>query len=187
MFSQLIRWLWTPSSLFFRKFASRAWGVLVGILLILCIRVWPDNDAKSPPIRIAPRDTEIGNFGDGTDVRFNATLIPRQDHQCGPGNPCNNGACCGGSGYCGYGPTYCGSGCVSNCDAVAECGQYAKTPGARCPLNTCCSQYGFVCSPITNTHVLEANILSYLSVVPRKTFARVRAYFTFIGLSVGSY
>jgi hypothetical protein len=42
------------------------------------------------------------------------------------------------------GPTYCGSGCISNCDAVAECGQYASPAGKKCPLNTCCSQYGFV-------------------------------------------
>ncbi|KAL2385529.1 hypothetical protein RJZ90_001269 [Blastomyces dermatitidis] len=31
-------------------------------------------------------------------------------------------------GYCGYGPDYCGEGCVSNCDAGAECGEFAKPP-----------------------------------------------------------
>lgn len=41
------------------------------------------------------------------------------------------------------GPTYCGNGCTSNCKATATCGQYAAKPGAMCPLNTCCSQYGF--------------------------------------------
>lgn len=95
--------------------------------------------------------------------RLSSTLEPRQTYQCGPGNPCSNGACCGTGGYCGYGdfsvkiapwveldcsslsgPTYCGSGCVSNCDAVAECGQYAPENSTECPLNTCCSQYGFV-------------------------------------------
>ncbi|EGE82986.2 bacteriodes thetaiotaomicron symbiotic chitinase [Blastomyces dermatitidis ER-3] len=46
-------------------------------------------------------------------------------------------------GYCGYGPDYCGEGCVSNCDAGAECGEFAKPVNKTCPLNTCCSQYGF--------------------------------------------
>ncbi|KAG4435143.1 hypothetical protein IFR05_009375 [Cadophora sp. M221] len=33
--------------------------------------------------------------------------------------------------------------CWSNCDAKAECGGYAKDPGQKCPLNVCCSQFGF--------------------------------------------
>ena len=45
---------------------------------------------------------------------------------------------------CSIGPTYCGQGCVSNCGAVAQCGQYADAADRDCPLNTCCSQYGFV-------------------------------------------
>lgn len=47
------------------------------------------------------------------------------------------------SNVCGYGPTYCGDGCQSNCDAVAECGQYASPAGKTCPLNVCCSEFGF--------------------------------------------
>ncbi|KAL6690469.1 glycoside hydrolase family 18 protein [Trichoderma pleuroticola] len=65
------------------------------------------------------------------------------DFTCGPDKPCFNNACCGDSGWCGYGPIYCGKGCQSNCDAVAECGKYAKTLGAVCPLNVCCSEFGF--------------------------------------------
>ncbi|KAI0123659.1 hypothetical protein BJ170DRAFT_659563 [Xylariales sp. AK1849] len=65
------------------------------------------------------------------------------DFTCGPDKECSNGACCGESGWCGYSPTYCGDGCVSNCDAEAECGQYAKVPGTTCPLNVCCSEFGF--------------------------------------------
>nr|KAI0406599.1 hypothetical protein F4802DRAFT_556676 [Xylaria palmicola] len=70
-------------------------------------------------------------------------LTRRDDFTCGVGNPCRNGACCGESGWCGYGPTYCGDGCTSNCDAVSECGKYSKTGKATCPLNTCCSEHGF--------------------------------------------
>lgn len=39
-------------------------------------------------------------------------------------------------GYCGYGPDYCGKGCVSNCDAGAECGQFANPKNKTCPMNT---------------------------------------------------
>lgn len=66
-----------------------------------------------------------------------------EDYTCAAGRPCSNGACCGKSGNCGYGPDYCGDGCLSNCDAHAECGKFAKDPGQKCPLNVCCSQYGF--------------------------------------------
>jgi hypothetical protein len=64
------------------------------------------------------------------------------DFTCGPNKPCANGACCGASGWCGYEPKYCGTGCQSNCDAKAECGTYASPSGKGCPLNVCCSQYG---------------------------------------------
>lgn len=63
------------------------------------------------------------------------TLAARDDYSCSASNPCSNGACCGAGGYCGYGSTYCGDGCLSNCDATAECGQYAATKNATCPLN----------------------------------------------------
>lgn len=61
------------------------------------------------------------------------------------------GACCSKkSGYCNYGPEACGTNgqspndlCWSNCDAHAECGQYAKNAGDECPLNVCCSEFGF--------------------------------------------
>ncbi|KAK2611936.1 hypothetical protein QQS21_002042 [Conoideocrella luteorostrata] len=67
----------------------------------------------------------------------------REDYTCGPGRPCHNGACCGESGNCGYGPTYCGKGCISNCNSHAECGQFSDPPNVKCPLNTCCSEFGF--------------------------------------------
>ena len=89
-------------------------------------------------------------FASATEV---PALAPRQsttpstggqtDFTCGPDKPCANHACCGVSGWCGYGPTYCGTGCQSNCNATSECGQYASTPGASCPLNVCCSPFGF--------------------------------------------
>ncbi|KIJ58948.1 glycoside hydrolase family 18 protein [Hydnomerulius pinastri MD-312] len=77
----------------------------------------------------------------------NATSLPVGS--CTPTIPCSNGACCNGnSGFCGFGPEYCtpvasGGNCTSSCDAQAECGPNAPPANITCPLNVCCSQYGF--------------------------------------------
>ncbi|KAL2817250.1 hypothetical protein BDW59DRAFT_166064 [Aspergillus cavernicola] len=75
---------------------------------------------------------------------------PNDPYSCDESKPCSNGACCAKSGYCGYGEDYCGETgespnevCWSNCDAVAECGRHATPAGKVCPLNVCCSPYGF--------------------------------------------
>ncbi|KAJ7264087.1 hypothetical protein B0H12DRAFT_1102814 [Mycena haematopus] len=68
---------------------------------------------------------------------------------CTANIPCSNGACCNSkSGYCGYGAEFCttvaaGGPCTSNCDAKAQCGPNAPAGEEDCPLNVCCSQYGF--------------------------------------------
>jgi chitinase len=94
--------------------------------------------------RVANPSTDL-DFPDGSNGTSVSELRRRQDdYSCGPGRPCKNHACCGASGFCGYGQTYCGPGCTSNCDAHAECGKDAVVPGAKCPLNTCCSEFGFV-------------------------------------------
>lgn len=79
----------------------------------------------------------------------NHTLTRRLDpYACTKSIPCHTNACCGSlfggeAGTCGFGPTFCGSDCVSRCDAKPECGRYADPPGKTCPLNVCCSAYGF--------------------------------------------
>ena len=35
-------------------------------------------------------------------------------------------------------------GCQGGCSATAQWAEYAATPGAGCPRNVCCSQYGFL-------------------------------------------
>ncbi|KAF4828354.1 Killer toxin subunits alpha/beta [Colletotrichum tropicale] len=74
-----------------------------------------------------------------------------EKYQCSASEGCDVG-CCGplnaetGKGVCGLGPEYCGEGCTSQCDQKSEC-----DPGwgmewselAECPLNVCCSKYGF--------------------------------------------
>lgn len=52
---------------------------------------------------------------------------------CTPDSPCAQG-CCSKSGYCGFGPAFCGAGnCTSGCDAQAECGRKSKVKSIPCP------------------------------------------------------
>jgi chitinase len=87
--------------------------------------------------------------------RRQAVSTKTDDYSCSESKPCVNGACCSKkTGYCNYGPEACGPDighnkspndvCWSNCDAVAECGKYALPAGKTCPLNVCCSEFGFV-------------------------------------------
>ncbi|KAH7236571.1 oviduct-specific glycoprotein, partial [Fusarium tricinctum] len=56
--------------------------------------------------------------------------------------PCADDSCCGPAGICGYGPDYCGTGCTSNCDAFAMCGEYSEEGEMPCGMNLCCSASG---------------------------------------------
>jgi len=62
---------------------------------------------------------------------------------CNAATPCVNGACCGKDNLCGYSDASCGTGCQHNCDAKAQCGPYAPSESQKCPLNVCCSEFGF--------------------------------------------
>ncbi|KAH8812727.1 chitinase [Xylogone sp. PMI_703] len=71
-------------------------------------------------------------------------------YTCTATQKCASGCCrleADGTGNCGLGPTFCGKGnCTSTCDQKAECdpgwGSQWSTAEA-CPLNVCCSEYGF--------------------------------------------
>ncbi|KAJ5510933.1 Glycoside hydrolase superfamily [Penicillium expansum] len=69
------------------------------------------------------------------------------DTTCNATVPCEIG-CCGQYGVCSMGPSYCASDvCINNCDAKAECnpGSWASeyVNSTNCPLDVCCSEYGF--------------------------------------------
>lgn len=117
---------------------------LAAVLLLLCI--FAPHLCRSSPHPSRARHSHTKHLT-SPETRSFADLNRRDTYSCDADNPCSNGACCGPSGYCGYGPIYCGTGCVSNCNTTAQCGQYAATPGATWPLNVCCSQYGFVSLP----------------------------------------
>ncbi|KAI1454308.1 hypothetical protein F4805DRAFT_469461 [Annulohypoxylon moriforme] len=87
-------------------------------------------------------DTRLDHLNSGSLRKRQSSTLP--EGSCAPGIPCTNGACCSNTGVCSYAPTSCGADvCISNCNATAPCGEYAKPEDALCPLNVCCSQYGF--------------------------------------------
>ncbi|CZT05239.1 uncharacterized protein RCO7_05388 [Rhynchosporium graminicola] len=67
--------------------------------------------------------------------------------QCGPGAPCVDGSCCNSEGKCGFTPYNCGptatTSCISNCDSRAMCGVNSRNSAEKCPLNLCCSYFGY--------------------------------------------
>lgn len=127
--------------------------ILVLLLsLLMVFYLWRPNNVTEPPNSRRSMTTRRNEFFGKYDDDFNLTR--RGVYSCSAKKPCENGACCGKSGYCGYGPVYCGDGCLSDCEAKAECGKYAEHGARECPLNTCCSKYGFV-SSISRTSSLD--------------------------------
>ena len=99
-------------------------------------------------VELGSVDIVHSDFSNDVIQDDNYTIFRRDQYACKKGVPCKQYACCGGfggtdTGECGLGPTWCGADCDSQCDARAECGSWADPPGKTCPLNTCCSQYGF--------------------------------------------
>ncbi|KAL4904228.1 hypothetical protein BDW74DRAFT_185842 [Aspergillus multicolor] len=75
-----------------------------------------------------------------------ANVNAQQDYSCSLDRPCKLG-CCGKNNVCGMGPSYCApENCTSTCDTKSECdpgwgSQWSER--SNCPLNVCCSEYGF--------------------------------------------
>ena len=128
------------------------WGFFLSTLLVNSFA----EDAANSPIYEAlyqPHSNKTPVFQNSTVLQAlslsNGSLIRRATTGlptgvCAPGSPCTNGACCSNTGVCSYAPTSCSPNvCISNCNAKAPCGQYADPASATCPLNVCCSQFGF--------------------------------------------
>ncbi|PIG87825.1 hypothetical protein AARAC_011883 [Aspergillus arachidicola] len=132
--------------------------ILSGLLSIIFALVAGSLDSG----HLAKREKDTTAHDSLVDLSHNVThLWSRSDldsSSCTKDIPCHTNACCGSFfggkiGTCGFGDTFCGSDCASQCDAKAECGANADPPGKTCPLNVCCSKYGFCgttdefCSP----------------------------------------
>ncbi|KAF2741656.1 glycoside hydrolase family 18 protein [Sporormia fimetaria CBS 119925] len=107
----------------------------------------PENFLMRQPWS-AENDTEAQfhlKFAPALDL-VSTTAATTDDYTCSANKPCrDHAACCNGvSGQCGFGPDFCGADvCISDCDAKAECGQYAVEGKEECPLKVCCSKWGF--------------------------------------------
>jgi len=82
-----------------------------------------------------------------------------QKRQCDATTECPDGSCCNKQGRCGFGKENCGDGCQSNCEGIAKChhdfinffsgnatafcGKDSEDGNTKCPLNVCCSFYGY--------------------------------------------
>lgn len=126
----------------------------------MCVPILPllrDEEDLKAKVRHVDDNCPSGEIRSSTKTPFAPASLSlavvaatEGDYSCGENNPCSNGACCAKSGYCGYGEKYCGKTdespndvCWSNCDAKAECGRFADPKGKECPLNVCCSPFGF--------------------------------------------
>ncbi|KAF2621430.1 glycoside hydrolase family 18 protein, partial [Macroventuria anomochaeta] len=78
-----------------------------------------------------------------TDSVSNTSFGAAGPLQCSASNPCADGSCCNSQGQCGFRDEHCKSNCVANCDATAPCGVNSKGGSRTCPLNVCCSYFGF--------------------------------------------
>ncbi|KAL3453554.1 hypothetical protein BJX65DRAFT_302452 [Aspergillus insuetus] len=124
-------------------------GICVPISPVL--RTKHDLAAKTPPEEGTCPPNQVPASGPSASFSIQRTADPDDPYSCSENDPCGNGACCARTGVCGYGEDYCGTSgdsgpndvCWSNCDAKAECGRHSDPPGKECPLNVCCSQYGF--------------------------------------------
>lgn len=69
-----------------------------------------------------------------------------------PGGTCSDSVacyqgCCSKDNQCGFTEDHCGEGCKHNCNATAECGQFAAPGTPDCPINVCCRQVPFLFDP----------------------------------------
>lgn len=96
-------------------FIKRSTGGLFALVIVLLFAISAHLHSCNNPTHDHVLQTKVSRgikdlrdglsdvFGDSTYQTANASLVRRDDYSCGPGNPCSNGACCGVSGYCGYG------------------------------------------------------------------------------------
>ncbi|KAI9150631.1 Chitotriosidase-1 [Paramyrothecium foliicola] len=103
------------------------------------------NPAKAPaeplPQAIEQLSTELtaSHFLHARELH---SLGKRDALRCDDG-PCVDGSCCSKDKICGYGPDYCGTGCRSQCNATAMCGEYSENADMPCGMNLCCSAMGW--------------------------------------------
>lgn len=125
------------------KIDSRFWLLppLFLILSVLALITFPHLQSQPHKTPLVVRDSLHDDFDLVASANL-SQLAKRDggDATCKKGVPCKTVACCGSfyggdTGTCGFGETFCGSDCDSQCDVKAECGQYADPPGELANLD----------------------------------------------------
>ena len=96
------------------------------LLLTACLSLWRTSF-------ISDRNSHLNSRTVLSDLAKDLSLsqnVSTTESTCKKGVRCKLNACCGSfyggdEGTCGFGPTFCGDDCDSQCDAKAECGKYA--------------------------------------------------------------
>ncbi|KAI0024494.1 chitotriosidase-1 [Xylariomycetidae sp. FL0641] len=135
---------------------ARSWLSFAFLATLLCFFLSPTSRGRGESRLRTDQTSRAHPYDDIHTVDLsaspaNGSQLVRRDggtYTCKKDVPCKTYACCGSflgtdTGTCGFGDTFCGDDCDSQCDAKADCGQYADPPGKTCPLNVCCSEYGF--------------------------------------------
>ncbi|GLB10067.1 hypothetical protein AtubIFM57258_006006 [Aspergillus tubingensis] len=117
---------------------------------LLCLFGW-----KLTSSAVFAHNLAWGALPSNLDPVYSFQLLPTSStsddgYKCAKDKGCKIG-CCGpidstGSGFCGFGPEFCGKNCTSNCDRKSECDPgWGKewSQASTCPLNVCCSKFGF--------------------------------------------
>jgi hypothetical protein len=122
------------------KSALRVWLVLLLSIILYYISMkknYNGRDSVGSDVLLR-RDASVVHLEAETLALRNASQVLRRadggTYTCKKGKPCKTYACCGSffggdEGVCGFGPTFCGDDCDSQCDAKPECGQFADPPG----------------------------------------------------------
>jgi chitinase len=119
------------------SFSSLFSIVCLWLLYLQCSRAAEINEAIAP-YQEPGQSPKIPKL-----LRRSSPSTP--DYLCDTDRPCTDSSCCNiVTKTCGRDPTHSAVNvCISNCDARAECGIGAADPSASCPLNVCCSQFGY--------------------------------------------
>jgi chitinase len=109
---------------------------------------WGENATEAENATIAAALSATPRLTRRSDLSTFVSLRERDAAaQCSPTSPCADESCCNSEGKCGFTPYNCKNTatttCISNCDATAMCGVDSFHGEQKCPLNICCSYFGY--------------------------------------------
>ncbi|KAL5319960.1 hypothetical protein ACEPPN_013019 [Leptodophora sp. 'Broadleaf-Isolate-01'] len=101
------------------------------LVALLTLSLTSAKTVRRNPVTLSPFAQSANGLATYISPNGNSSIFSRAlpTGTCNAATPCANGACCGSDNLCG--------------DAKAECGPYSAVGEQTCPLNVCCSKFGF--------------------------------------------